>query len=291
MQDSCATADYKDVVDAAVVLKDDPEASVALTAAGFLSFAGDDVLVDDKQKQKVNKKVVDLYQPGLNKLGLVDRKNDTPRDRERRTAFFGTVVNAEGGALVVAVAAGKEIFATGATKKVAQDLWPTALWAAVRHGKIDAATWTAWLAEAKKTTDPRQRSWKLRALAATVDPALSPKALELVFDKELRTNEIASGLWAQAGDPKTWEGAYAFVTTRYDDIIKAIPEDWRAGLAGGLSGACDDEKAARVEAFFTPKIPTTPGLDRSLAQSLEEIRLCAAKKKAHGASIEKMFPK
>ena len=297
---NAGTADFKDVVDAASVLANDKEKDVALSASRYLFFAKEDVLTTSSAQAKVSKKIVTLYQPALNTLGFVDRKNDTPQDRERRAALFGVVVEAQGPsgpgaqkpgpALAVAVAAGKELFTTGTTKKVAQDLWPAAAWAAVRFGKIDATTWTTWLAATKKTTDPRQRSFLLHALASTQDPALSPLALELVFDKDLRVNEIGAGLWAQGDAKETWDGAFAFVTGRYDELLKVIPEDWRASLPEGFSSACDDERAAKIEAFFGPKVKTTPGLERSLAQALESVRLCAAKARAHRASIEKMFP-
>ena len=36
-----------------------------------------------------------------------------------------------------------------------------------------------------------------------------------------------------------------------------------------------------------PKVATTPGLDRNLAQTVEEIRLCAARVRAHSESAKK----
>jgi alanyl aminopeptidase len=288
---AAATTPYAETLQAAAPLAADLEPSVALTPAGLLAFARDDVLVDEAARARVEQRAVQLYQPGLNKLGLVDRKRDTPRDRERREAFFDVVVDAKGGALAVAVAAGKELWATSTTSKLGKDLWRRALTAAVEHGNIDAARWDAWLVAAKAQPDPRMRRWMLGALSSTKDPALSQKALALVFDDALRVNELATGIWSQVGDPRTIDGAFAFVTSRYDDIARKLPEDWRPGLATAFSGYCDDDKAKAVDAFFAPKVPTTPGLDRALAQTLEEIHLCAAKKAAHKESIEETFGK
>lgn len=286
-----ATTSFKDALDAALPLASDLEPSVAGAPLRLLGFAEDQVVDSDTARAKVKKKQLALYQPGLNKLGFVERKGELPRDRERRELFFAVVVDAEGPALPIAVAAGKEIFATGTTKKLSNDLWPSALAAAVEHGKIDAATWDAWLKTAKGQSDLRVRSWMLGALASTKDAALSKKALELVFDKELRVNEVARGIFAQASDRRTVEGAFAFVTGRYDEIVARLPEDWRPALAGTFGRYCSDDKAAALDAFFAPKVKTTSGLERELAQTLEGIRLCAAKKKAHQASVDAVFPK
>ena len=104
-------------------------------------------------------------------------------------------------------------------------------------------------------------------------------------------NEIGRGLWGQASDRRTIDGAFAFVTSRYDDIAAKLPEDWRPGLAGGFDGCCAEDKAQAVDAFYAPKVKSTPGLDRVLAQTLEEIRLCAARKQAHQKSIDEVFPR
>ncbi|MDP2339909.1 MAG: M1 family aminopeptidase [Deltaproteobacteria bacterium] len=288
-----ATADvsYADSLAAAVPLATDVEVSVAFTPLSMLGFAREEAFqANATGKAAVNQRIVGLYQPSLNKLGFVDRKKDTPRDKENRGALFGVLVDAEGPPLAMAINAGREIFETSTTKQLANDLWPAALVVAVEHGKIDAAQWDAWLKKAKAQPDPRVRSWMLGALASTKDPALTKKALELVFDMDLRVNEAAVGMWRQANDHATLEGAFTFVTTRWDDVTKRLPEDWRPGLAGAFSGFCSEEGAKKVEAFFAPKVPTIPGLQRALAQTLEENRLCAARKAAHLESIRKTFP-
>ncbi len=290
---SSAMVSFKDTLDAATPLANDVESSIAFTPLSFLDFAKDEVLqapADTKARAAVDQRVVGLYQPQLSKLGLVDRKKDTPRDKETRAALFGAVVDAEGPPLSIAIAAGKELFQTGTTQKLANDLWPAALGAAVEHGKIDATVWNAWLKTTKAQPDPRLRRWMLGALCSTKDPALSKKALELVFDTDLRVNEAAAGLWGQADDHATLEGAFVFVTSRWDEVIKRLPEDWRPGLASSFSGFCSEEGAKKVEAFFAPKVAATPGLQRALAQTLEENRLCAARKAAHAEGVRALFP-
>jgi alanyl aminopeptidase len=53
---------------------------------------------------------------------------------------------------------------------------------------------------------------------------------------------------------------------------------------------CDEAHAADVAAFFTDaKIATLDGAPRVLATALEDIRLCAARRKAQEASAREMF--
>jgi alanyl aminopeptidase len=288
-----ATTPFGDVLAASRSLALDDEVSVAVAPLGLLQFARDDVLIDAAARARVDVEIQRLYQPALNRLGLVDRRKDTAKDRERRQSLFHIVVDARGAARTIAVVAGRELWETATTKRVAKELWPTALAAAVEDGPrgrpLDAATWDAWLTRAKRQANPLLRRHMLQALSSTRDPGLVDRALSLVFDDALGVAERTTGIFALAGDHKTREQAYRFVTTRWDDVQKRVPEGWRPGLAEAFEGFCAEEDAARVEGFFLPKVPTTPGLDRALAQSVEDIRLCAAKKAAHQQAIRTLF--
>jgi alanyl aminopeptidase len=290
---AAATLPFDEVLRAARSLAGDVEPSVALTAEGLLAFAGEDVVETEAERALVDVERVRLYQPALNRLGLRDRPGDTARDRERRQALFRVVVDAGGAARRVAVAAGRELFSSGTTKRVAQDLWPAALVAAVedgaRRGTVDKATWDAWLDQARRQKEPRLRQIMLRALAVTEDPVTGDRALGLIFDDTLNVSERGVGIFAQAGQRRTRERAFSFVTARWDDVTKRLPEGWRPGLATAFAGFCAEADAARVEGFFLPKVPSTPGLDLALAQTVETIRLCAAKKQAHAASVRALY--
>jgi len=53
---------------------------------------------------------------------------------------------------------------------------------------------------------------------------------------------------------------------------------------------CDDAHAKDVEAFFTPaRIAGIDGAPRVLANTLEDIRLCAAKRKVQEPSARAFF--
>ena len=105
---------------------------------------------------------------------------------------------------------------------------------------------------------------------------------------------MTSPIWAQIGDPRTRDAAWAWTRAHIDAIIARVPESSAGEMLPGLvGGACSDEAAADVEKFVSEKFKgkDLPGLDRALAQETENMRLCAAKKKVHQESARKLFPR
>jgi alanyl aminopeptidase len=284
---SRATVPFGELLAAALPLADDEEVSVAFVPARMMSFARLRVLANDKSRlAAVDRKIAALYQPTLNRLGLVDRKNDTPRDRERRAAVAEAVAETSP-ALRTTLAPLAQRYLDAPHDALAKDLVPVALRALVEVDVKTPAAFDALLARAKAEPDPRLRGDILRALASTREPDLVDRAIGLIFDENLRINEKAIGLYVQGSDPRTSRHTFDVMKARYDDIAGELPEDWRARFPAAARGLCSEADAVEVEAFFGPKVPSVPGLDRNLAQTVEGIRLCAALADAHRAAIEK----
>ncbi len=282
-----ATLPYSAIVDAAAPLASDDEAAVAFVPGRLLSLARLYVFADDAARAaKVDAKIAAMYQPALNKLGLVDRPKDTPRDRERRAAVAGVLVETSP-ALRQILAPLARRFLESPHENLAKDVLPVALQALVQDDVKTPEAFGALLKRAKAEPDPRLRGDIIRALAGTRDPALVDKAIGLVFDDGLRVNEKSIGLWAQGGDPRTAPHAFEVMKARYDEIAGELPEDWRSGFPGVANTLCSDADAKAVNAFFGPKVSAVPGLDRTLAQTVEGIRLCAARVAAHQDNIKK----
>jgi alanyl aminopeptidase len=251
----------------------------------LMAFGREHIVTNDA-RARVDALIARTYQPALNRLGLVDRAKDTPRDRERRAALTGILVDANP-ALARQLAGLARRWLDAPHDDFARDALPHALRALVRVEVNNVAAFDALLARAKREPDPRVRGYILRALAATLEPALRDRAIDLVFDEGLRVNEKALGLWVQGADPRTAAHAFAIMKERHDAIAGELPEDWRARFPNVAAGLCSDADADAVSVFFGPKVKTTPGLDRGLAQTVEEIRLCAARVRAHTERAKK----
>lgn len=280
-----ASMPFDALLASALPLAGDDETSIAMVPYALMAF-GRDRVVDDAARARVDALIARTYQPALNRLGLVDRPKDTPRDRERRAALIGLLVDANP-TLARQLAGAARRWLDTPHDDLAKDALPHALRALVRIEVKDAAAFDALLGRAKREPDPRVRGYILRALASTREPALLDKAIGLVFDEGLRVNEKAVGLWAQGGDPRTAAHTFAAMRERYDAIAGELPEDWRARFPDVAAGLCSDADADAVSAFFGPKQKTTPGLDRGLAQTVEQIRLCAARVRAHAERARK----
>jgi alanyl aminopeptidase len=275
----------------------DDEPALASTALGFLSTAWRD-LVDPEARPKVQAKMVELYKPLFDKLKLDGKPNEDPRVRERRTLAINALTEAEDPATLDALAAkGRPVLDLdnpdkSARKihleKIAPDLAGEAIAAVVDR---DPSTWDDVNALFSNETDSQTRGYLLGALAGTHDATNAPKALALTLDPRLKVNEVMWPIGAQASDVRTRDAAWTWFQKNYDAVAARSPEDGRGHLARLFSSYCSEDRAQELEAFFGPKKDKTPGMERALAQALESVRLCAAKKAAHEESAKKMFPK
>jgi alanyl aminopeptidase len=64
-----------------------------------------------------------------------------------------------------------------------------------------------------------------------------------------------------------------------------VESDMTAFLPFTATGACSAKSAADAEAFFKDKMTQAVGGPRNLAQAVENIRLCAAKREAQQAGL------
>ena len=101
---------------------------------------------------------------------------------------------------------------------------------------------------------------------------------ELALSDTLRNNEVSTILSAQMSDDKTRDGMWDWIRVHYAVLVSRFPK-WRQNdLIGLASGFCSAERRAEVQKFFAPYVENIEGGGRTLAQTTEEISLCAALK-------------
>ena len=133
----------------------------------------------------------------------------------------------------------------------------------------------------KETTVQRERLWIGQALGSFRDPDLARAALELFFDKDIDPRELERNLF---GAPlETRQIVWSFVQQNFDKLNSTLPGargiPFGARLPLSASGFCDPQHHYQVAAFFQPRIGSLPGGAHNLANTLESIRLCAARAK------------
>ncbi|OGQ14015.1 MAG: hypothetical protein A2138_21930 [Deltaproteobacteria bacterium RBG_16_71_12] len=283
------TLPFADALTGAEPLARDLEPTVAGAPSGFLWNAHDD-LVEPASRGKVRARLASLYRPVLDAVGKLPKAGEDPRVRERRALAWGMLAGAEDKAALADLAKlGRVALGLdGPPGDIPADLKDAAIGAAVKQG--GAPVFDKLVERLATENDSMMRRYLIGALGSVDDEPLAGRARALSLDARLRTNEVLSPLWPQAGDVRTRDATWAFVRDNLDALIKRLPETFGADSLPGLaSGFCTEARAAEVDAFFKERASSVPGMERALAQSVESIRLCAAKAAVHRDGARRLF--
>jgi alanyl aminopeptidase len=157
---------------------------------------------------------------------------------------------------------------------------------AARQG--DQALFDRMRADLRTTSDQQQRGILIGGLANFRDPALVKQRLALLLTGEFDFREVM-GAFFSGPSPQTRRLPFEFVRDNLDALLKVLPRGVGADFAAYLpmvgAGFCSVPERAELEAFFKPKVDGYAGGPRILAQSLERIDLCIARRQALGPSL------
>jgi alanyl aminopeptidase len=282
-----------EVLESASLFLRSKEPDVARAAAGLFWLVLSE-LVADERIPLVRAHAQRMHRPVLDEVGGTPVKGEPWRVAERRAVALEqlALVAEEDEAIALAADLGRRYvgeLGDGAVHPdaVAPALVGAAITSAVRAG--DATFFEGVAADALKSDDPLVRRHLLAALLRVTDPALAAKARALLVDERLRTNEVWLVLDRPLRDPRTRDAHWAWFTKDFDAIAAKVPEAERGWLPWAAAAFCDTERANQADAFFRPRLDQMPGGERQLAQVLESVRLCAARKKAQGESADAFF--
>lgn len=211
--------------------------------------------------------------------------------RTQLARFLALVAMEPGIRTEMAAQAARRIGLTGAADPMAvtADLTETVLSVGVQeHG---LPFFDALMAQVKISQDPTFRNQGLGALARAEDPVLTEKLRAEVLAGAFTRPEARNIIGRQVGRAATRDATWEWVMANYEDVVKVIP--------GGIFGSrfipglgsyfCTTEQSTAFAAFIEAHAESMPGYERSLAQSMERISLCAALKEATGAELAAVF--
>ncbi|GGA34030.1 M1 family metallopeptidase [Dyella nitratireducens] len=145
----------------------------------------------------------------------------------------------------------------------------------------------ALIAELPRTTDPALRNAMLAALSAANTPELANEARDFAITKQVKVGEMAAILRGGRDTPAARDALWQWFTAHYDQVLGrtgSFASGFVPRLAGG--GGCSTAEADRLDTYFKPRLKDLAGADRGLAQTREQILLCAAlKAKQDSAAI------
>ena len=155
----------------------------------------------------------------------------------------------------------------------------------------DPALFERILKEVVTEADRSKRQEMLRALASVRDPRRQTTALGLMLDAKLDARETLGMLFGGGGgrggggggEDANLEVSQAFFREHQEAIMKTMPRDGTAGPFARLSGlftqTCAADQRAAVTDYVTKTFATLPGGKRIVAQNLEQMDQCIARRK------------
>lgn len=172
-------------------------------------------------------------------------------------------------------------------KAVDPEMVPGVLCSAAVHG--DDVLLNLYEQEAKKVQDPEERSEVFMAMSCFENPDVASKVFDIAISKDFDIRDSLSAAWEMQMHPRTGYLVYDFVTQNFDALSKRLPRGYGAELSRSGQVYCDEEHAKQVEAFFKTRVGKIPGAPRLLDQTLEQIHLCSAFRKAQQASLKEFL--
>lgn len=237
-----------------------------------------------------------MYRPLYDRLGWQHQRRDTSETRILRADVvrFMALTARYPAARREALQRGRAILRSlqshgedADSSRTEAELVDVALAVLVEEG--DVATWQGLRAVLNDTTDAVVRGRIIGALSRGRSAELSDLALAMTIDPALRVNEALWPLGGQTSLLETRERAWAWIEANFDAIVARVSSVGASSLPWYAGAFCDEEHAARVEAFLAPRIDQLSGGPRNMRAALEGIRLCAVRKTAQLPDIQAYF--
>jgi aminopeptidase N len=261
-------------LDVAQALANDATAKVIQAVADAVDAISG--IATESAKPQYRAWVSKTFEPALDRVGWTTAAGESDERKELRSALIRLVADVGHDAASRARARTLVLRYLDNPASLDPTLADRLIAVAAQDG--DAALFDRVHAQWQAARAPEERDRLLLALARFTDPALSRRAFDLALSDKVRVQDTAlflSTALAAATSPRT---VWPLVRDRWDEVKKHLDPYGPGFVIGGLRSYCDEPVAAEIEQFF--KTHPTEGTERSLQQSLESIRSCAALKRA-----------
>jgi alanyl aminopeptidase len=145
------------------------------------------------------------------------------------------------------------------------------------------------IARMMDSEDIQFRSQAALALGSTDDPAVADRVRKLLLDPALRAREPTTIAFALAARASQRRATFDWFKANHEAFIGRIGHFGYRWLPRFGAGFCTLEEGNELKAFFTPMLDTLDGADRTLAETLEGIQLCAALAEAKRDEVGRYF--
>jgi len=281
---SISAADYLDAVPR---LAKAPAREVAMAPTATLEWLWEHGVRDAAARQALQQRIAGDYQPRLDALGLDPKPGEDDETLLLRQNLTGLLAEtARVPALREELAArGRKVLGLGgdgrlAPDAVARDQRGVALKMAGALG--GEAEFAALQQHFRARQDQQLRGQLLTAMGMVPDAALQAKARQFALDPAVKAGEVGQVLQAQLAEPASRDAARAWYRENFEAVFAKAPQVWQAFLPGfDATGMCSEAEAVDLHSRYYARMSKVEGGPRSLAQTEEEVRLCAALREHH----------
>ncbi|HEY4238867.1 MAG TPA: M1 family metallopeptidase [Kofleriaceae bacterium] len=242
------------------------------------AVTGVEALVPDELRGKYDEYLRRTFGPGAAKAGLVPKASDdldTERTRHQLVAAA-----AESGHDPKLIAEAVKLAKDGKWRDVPQAMRTTVLALAV---DADQKIFEKTLHDAPLEEKRQTRTEMYQALAHVHDVAKQQLVLSLVADPKLDIRETWWMMFGNLDHDANRAAAQAFFKAHAQELMKRMPGDETAGpIASGaalFTSSCREDDRAAVGAYVKDTFGKLPGGERVVAQELEEMDQCIARRK------------
>jgi alanyl aminopeptidase len=271
------------------MLKDEPKRQIIDAALTFAEVRID--FLPENLRPKYTAYVRGNFAARARSLGWIPKPGESEDDRLLRPSLVAFV--ARDGEDPELIAGAKELAGKWLATRQAlpAEMFGVIFNVAARNG--DAALYEKILAAAKTEKDEFFLEHLIAALASFRTRELVLRDMQFLLDGTFDVRMSASLLFGPLATSELAGIPLEFVKSHYDAIVAKLPSaagfDYAGFLPETAGRGCSAEEARAVQDFFGPRMAKVNGGPRNLAEVLESIRLCEARKKVQQPDLVQFF--
>ena len=254
-----------------------------VSESALMAISRVDAMLEPEQRSAYAKLWQSAFGKRAQHLGLLEQPGDNAEDRVMRSSWMARYIEQSQDADLAAQATSlaqswlkdRSSLSTGDRSLV--------LRSAAFQG--DRAYFDALVATVVGNPSRRERADIYAALGSFRAPELAQAARALWLSPDHDLREIMSASRSRGRSEALRDGVFAFLTEHFEAITAKLPKESVIGFPQMFQGACSAKEALLLERFFTPLTKTYTGMDKTLTQSLESVRLCARYRDTQYASL------
>jgi alanyl aminopeptidase len=230
-------------------------------------------LVEDRARKPFQAYVSALLMPHARRLGWDNRGRDTEDDRLLRRSVLTALGVLTSDPWVVTQARRRVDRLSRGGGAIDADSATIALRIAARAGD-PGASFDRLIKLLKTAKTPRQRVAIVQGLGSLGDPAQLRRALALVVDGTIRSQDAIYLVRSAVDWPDSRAVVIQWLQTHLASLARRFPGFGAARMIGSIRRLCDPAARTSAASAFAATVKQIPGADRRLREALETADLC-----------------